>query len=299
MRKKITAAVAAIVAVVLAAVVAKALATAPAASDAADEPDAPAALEQPAAPAEDPAPDQAADRVPDEAGTEEGQGDEAREGALTERQDQLRASYSEIEAEAAALLEANVWADETGTATLSFGEEVAAERKDGMADVEWPWAVSLAERSEQARADGSGTEEEILVVVDLGQEERTVTLSRFHPASGAEQPWTVSSGAFRYASSYTAASSSAPLSVVDAAGELATVCEGEENAARLGQLIAAIAAAEYPTATKAVWQGQAEYDYKARTVAFEFELDNRARTRIRVLHPLGTASFETDKGAAL
>lgn len=298
MRKKIAAAATAIVAVVLAAVVAKALATMHAAPEAAPAPDAPAALEQPAAP-EQPAPDQPSGPVGDDPETGTAEGGEDAQGPLTQRQEELRGSYSEIEAEVAAMLESNVWADATGTATLSFGGEVAVERKDGMADVEWPWAVSLAERTERASADGSGTTEEILVVVDLGQEERTITLSRFHPASGAEQPWTASSAAFRHAASYTAVSASSPLSVVDAAGELATVCEGEENAARLERLISSIAAAEYPTATKAVWQGGAEYDYKARTVAFAFELDNRAATQIRVLHPLGTDNFETDKGAAL
>ena len=299
MRKRIKAAAAALAAVVLAAVVAKAAATGqtqPETAPGSPEPPAaelPERPEEAAEPESDPA-GEAAQPAPGATAEPE------RAGGLTERQRGLVASYGDLEREVAALLCANVWADETGTATLSFSEEAVAERKEGMADAEGTWAISLAEKADEAAADGSGTTERIVAVVDFGEEEGMVEVTRFHPASGAEQPWKVVSDRFRFARSYTAAVRDAgAFAVVDQGGALEEVCEGAENLEGLRALVAGIAAAEYPTATKAVWDGRAEYDYKANTVTFAFELDNNAASRIRVLHVLGTPNFETDKGAAL
>lgn len=224
------------------------------------------------------------------------------QGGATERQRELAGAYTDAEREIVALLESNVWADGTGTATVSFDGDsmTVTEHKAAMEDVERTWAVSLLKRGEDEMPDKSGKTETVMAVVDLGEEEAVLEISRFHPASGAEQPWKVSSEAFRYAAEYTAASVDlSRFALVDDTGKLAAVCDGQENLDALTALLASVAAAEYPTATKAVWDGHVDYDLAANTASFALTLDNRAQTQVKVLHVLGTENFETDKGAAL
>lgn len=217
---------------------------------------------------------------------------------LTQRQQALAGSYGELEEELAALLAANSWADPSGTAVIAFGEGSWTEARDAAGEIGRRFAVSKVRRA-SATSD-AGTTDRIVAVLDMGEGDEILEATRLTAASGAVQPWKISCDAFSYASEYVQASPAAgAFSLVDATGgALRQVLETEAAYETMESIVSSIAASSYPTASRAVWDGAASYDYAAGTCTLRLVLDNASSTSLGVMHVLGTDAVEIDKGAS-
>lgn len=227
-----------------------------------------------------------------EAGAEGDEGPGGGDAAQSDRQRDLEERYGEAEREVVALLSANVWADESGTGTLTFSGSGFTEAKEGYGEETRTFAVSALKQERIEGAAAGEYTDRYTLSADVDGSDVIMTLERPHPASGAEQPWRISSDGFALASSYLRVEAAGELEVVGVEGDVVGLLGGEENVAAMEGMLRDVAAQSYPTASSATWDGKASVDYSQGTVTLSFSLDNQARTKLGVLHPLGSDAFE-------
>lgn len=214
------------------------------------------------------------------------------EGGLTEREREALAAYGDTEREVQAILSANVWGSEGSSAILRFADASYAETKEGSPDVERTFVMTAAKLETDASETSSEYTTRYIVAADVGGEGHILTLSRFHPASGAVQPWRIEGACFEYSAAYVRVDAATELSVSGVDGRVAELIGGQENADKLASMIAEYASQFYPTASSAVLMATVTLDCEQQTAVLQFQLNNQSKTVLKVLHPLGTDGFE-------
>ncbi len=203
----------------------------------------------------------------------------------------LRGAYDAQEREVASILASDAWEESGGTGSLAFTEEAMTEKKDGFPAVSRAFAIAALDYSTEAADDGSYTET-YTIAASADGEVFLMALSRFHPASGAEQSWSLYSSSFSYAYTYYSSSGLGEVEVAGITDELAELIGGEDMKAKLVSMIQARASESYPTARTATWDGAIATDEEQGIVIMTFRLDNEQGSTIQAMHVLGTDGIE-------
>lgn len=222
-------------------------------------------------------------------------GTNTRTDNLNQRQQELTARYTEGEKEAAALLAANVWAAGSSSATLRFTDNSFIETREGAPDVEKSFAIA-AYKLENSAIDANGEyTTTYTLALDTGDQQYICTLSQLHPATNADQPWTVKCEAFAYSAIYTRIDQAIDLTLDGINDNLTDLVGGVENIGKLHALIKGYCSQYHPSATIATWDKKIAIDYAQNTAVITFALNNAAKTNLKALHVLGSDAFEIGK----
>ncbi|MEG0758404.1 MAG: hypothetical protein RR505_08335, partial [Raoultibacter sp.] len=212
---------------------------------------------------------------------------------LNERQQVIVSQYSDVEKEVAALLESNVWAAGSSSATLRFGENTYTESREGSPDVIKTYVITACKLESSSIDEHGEYTTTYTFAIDTGDKEYIVALSQLHPASEeVEQPWSLTSEVFSYAATYSRIGEAIDLNLERIDDKFTDLVGGEEVTESMHSLIKGYCSMYYPSVTTATWDQKASLDYGQNTAVFTFQLNNSAKTNLKVLHVLGTDAFE-------
>ncbi|MEG0323650.1 MAG: hypothetical protein RR619_06600, partial [Raoultibacter sp.] len=100
---------------------------------------------------------------------------------LNERQQVIVSQYSDVEKEVAALLESNVWAAGSSSATLRFGENTYTESREGSPDVIKTYVITACKLESSSIDEHGEYTTTYTFAIDTGDKEYIVALSQLHP----------------------------------------------------------------------------------------------------------------------
>lgn len=211
--------------------------------------------------------------------------------ALTERQRSLQARYDASVEETLAFFAASTWSTPNEAASLSFEPGSYAELAAGAEEVRVPFAVELATTS-VARDAGAVITRQTLVL-DVGEGTSLLYFDTVTATDGSVS-YSLTSDSFTHAQTYLWVSPAREVAV-DINEEMLALVDGRGEL--LAERLSEYCALYYPTASSAVFNGQATVSWDEGTVSFSVALDTRTRPDIPVTYDKSSLDFEVGKGA--
>lgn len=209
---------------------------------------------------------------------------------LTDEQRKRQSSYDDQTAAFVSELASNIWTARNDRYFLSFTPTTFTDYADGEKTVR-PYVVSNLTLRSPSTSGGNTTEvKEAVLETDEGPFVLTYTLVT--EKEGGKATAKIASGAFSIAEqdgyTRTAASDNA-LEVEGVNDDFAKMVGGETD--KLEKALREFCAANIPTATKASWRGVAERDWKEKTVATWFDLNNSGKSSVSVTYDAEKGEF--------
>ena len=155
-----------------------------------------------------------------------------------------------------------------------------------------PFAVELATTS-VARDSGAVITRQTLVL-DVGDGTSLLYFDTVTASDGSVS-YSLTSDAFTHAQTYLWVSPAREVSVAGMGDEMLALVDGKGEL--LAKRLSEYCALYYPTASAAVFNGQATVSWDEGTVSFSVALDTRTQPDIPVTYDKSSLDFEVGKGA--
>lgn len=217
--------------------------------------------------------------------------DESAERELPDAMRALRGSYTDVTREAIALLEANAWADQQGTAVVTFTDRAMRTATQGGEE----WLAYAVAASARARAEDGAPRTVTTLCLGTAEWVDIATIEVPDAADGA------GTATFRCPS----VCGGSPLALSPALKEVSLDGPGDDVLAACGTTreAASVTLAQWcalwrPTATAASWDGIVEQDLARGECRLRYALDDARGTAVTLAIATGDGAVSVREGAA-